>query len=158
ARFVMGDLYVPIDFVTRILEPALLAASRGAAGGGAAATIAAAAQSGATPSTGAAGPVVRTTSTSGSLSVFPAAAPGSNSVILAPAATHPGDSPSAAAAGARDGLHTVVIDPGHGGDETGALGKSGVLEKEITLAIAKKLKALLDKQGELKVLLTRSDD
>lgn len=51
----------------------------------------------------------------------------------------------------------VVIDPGHGGSDTGAIGPSGVKEKDITLAISKELKSLLEKDGT-KVILTRSKD
>ena len=52
----------------------------------------------------------------------------------------------------------VVIDPGHGGKDPGAIGYSGVYEKNITLAMAKELKAILDKEGRYKVYLTRSTD
>lgn len=51
----------------------------------------------------------------------------------------------------------VVIDPGHGGSDAGAIGPSGVREKDITLAISQELKALLEKDG-IKVILTRSKD
>ncbi len=50
-----------------------------------------------------------------------------------------------------------VIDAGHGGTNKGALGATGVKEKEVTLSIAKKLKLLLEKNGA-KVTLTRSGD
>lgn len=52
---------------------------------------------------------------------------------------------------------TVVIDPGHGGLENGAKGKFGTLEKDITLAISFKLKAIIDRLG-FRVVLTREDD
>lgn len=51
----------------------------------------------------------------------------------------------------------VVLDPGHGGKDPGAIGYSGVYEKNITLAMAKELKVILEKQG-YKVHLTRSTD
>ena len=53
---------------------------------------------------------------------------------------------------------TVVIDAGHGGHDPGAIGYSGVYEKNITLAAAKELKRQLDKEGKYKVFLTRSTD
>jgi len=53
---------------------------------------------------------------------------------------------------------TVVIDPGHGGLETGAKGRFGNLEKDITLAISLKLKALLEKELGVEVVLTRDRD
>ena len=51
----------------------------------------------------------------------------------------------------------IVIDPGHGGKDPGAIGYSGVYEKNITLAMGKELKAILDKKG-YKVFLTRNTD
>ena len=55
-------------------------------------------------------------------------------------------------------IMTVVIDPGHGGDDTGAQGPSGTDEKDITLSIALKLAdALRERLGAL-VLLTRETD
>lgn len=51
----------------------------------------------------------------------------------------------------------VVIDPGHGGHDSGAVGYSGILEKDITLAISIKLKKELKDQG-ITAVLTRSSD
>jgi len=56
------------------------------------------------------------------------------------------------------GIRTVVIDPGHGGTDTGAIGPGGLEEKAITLALAKKLSASLSKQLKLRVVLTRDTD
>lgn len=56
------------------------------------------------------------------------------------------------------GVRTVVLDPGHGGDETGAQGPGGTLEKNVTLAIARRLKALIESRLGLRVFLTRDDD
>lgn len=56
------------------------------------------------------------------------------------------------------GIRTVVIDPGHGGTDTGAIGPGGLEEKTITLALAKKLSARLSKELKLRVLLTRDTD
>lgn len=52
----------------------------------------------------------------------------------------------------------IVLDPGHGGQDPGAIGYSGVYEKNITLAMGRELKALLDKKGKYKVYLTRNTD
>lgn len=57
-----------------------------------------------------------------------------------------------------DGKPVVVIDAGHGGVDPGAIGVSGVYEKFITLAMAKELKAQLEKGGRYKVYLTRDRD
>jgi len=61
-------------------------------------------------------------------------------------------------ADAREGLRTVVIDPGHGGEETGAEGPAGTLEKDVALQIARRLKALLVNNLGLQVFLTRERD
>lgn len=58
----------------------------------------------------------------------------------------------------RPGLNTVVIDPGHGGAETGAIGPAGTMEKELTLALARSLAARLRAELGLEVVLTRNDD
>jgi N-acetylmuramoyl-L-alanine amidase len=52
----------------------------------------------------------------------------------------------------------IVIDAGHGGVDAGTVGKNGVAEKTVTLALAKELKKQLENSGQYKVLLTRSDD
>jgi len=54
-------------------------------------------------------------------------------------------------------LPVIVIDPGHGGVEVGAVGPSGLLEKDLTLDLARRLKALLERQG-VTVVLTRDED
>ena len=52
----------------------------------------------------------------------------------------------------------VVIDAGHGGVDAGTVSASGVLEKDIVLAFAKKLQENLERTGKVAVLLTRTDD
>ena len=59
---------------------------------------------------------------------------------------------------ARDGVPVIVIDPGHGGVDPGATGVSGIYEKHITLAMARELKAALEKGGRYRVHLTRDRD
>ena len=61
---------------------------------------------------------------------------------------------------AHPGLRTVVIDPGHGGKDPGALGKGGkVNEKHIVLSVAKKLGARIKEQyPQVRVIYTRSTD
>ena len=53
--------------------------------------------------------------------------------------------------------HTVVIDPGHGGSDSGAIGFSGVREKDVTLAVALRTEALLRAAGA-EVVMTRTHD
>ena len=64
--------------------------------------------------------------------------------------------PASARAQARQ--RTIVIDPGHGGLDVGAKGKFGALEKDITLAVSFKLKALIEKNLAYRVVLTRDKD
>ena len=52
---------------------------------------------------------------------------------------------------------TVVIDPGHGGRDGGAVGEDGTLEKELNLAGALKLKAVLE-SADIRVIMTRETD
>jgi len=51
----------------------------------------------------------------------------------------------------------VVIDPGHGGEDPGAVGRRGTLEKNVVLGIAKKLQRILKKRG-YEAFLTRKGD
>lgn len=52
----------------------------------------------------------------------------------------------------------IVLDPGHGGIDSGAVGKSGTLEKAVVLDFASALKHELEKSGRFEVMLTRTDD
>ena len=55
-------------------------------------------------------------------------------------------------------LATIVIDAGHGGEDPGAIGRRGSREKDITLSIAKRLKALVDAEPNMRAVLTRDGD
>ena len=55
-------------------------------------------------------------------------------------------------------LRTVVIDPGHGGAEDGAKGPGGHLEKNVTLGVARRLKASLEARMGVRGILTRDGD
>ena len=63
-----------------------------------------------------------------------------------------------AIAPAAPGVFTIVLDPGHGGVDTGAKGPAGTLEKEVNLAFALSLRDALAKDTHVRVLLTREDD
>ena len=54
-------------------------------------------------------------------------------------------------------VKTVVIDPGHGGNDPGGMGASGVLEKDVNLSVALYLKDYLEHQG-ICVVMTRETD
>ncbi|MDO9244366.1 MAG: N-acetylmuramoyl-L-alanine amidase [Rhodocyclaceae bacterium] len=55
-------------------------------------------------------------------------------------------------------LVTVVIDPGHGGEDPGAIGRGGSYEKNVTLAISRRLKAKIDAEPNMRAVLTRDGD
>lgn len=55
-------------------------------------------------------------------------------------------------------IRTVVIDPGHGGDEEGARGPGGALEKDVALAVARQLRATIENRLGIRALLTRDGD
>lgn len=55
-------------------------------------------------------------------------------------------------------IKTIVIDPGHGGNEAGARGVYGTLEKDVTLAIARKLKEVIERELKYRVVMTREAD
>jgi len=65
---------------------------------------------------------------------------------------------SIASAKRRDRVRIVAIDPGHGGDDTGAKGPRGVLEKRVTLAVARALADELNKIPGIRAALTRDGD
>jgi N-acetylmuramoyl-L-alanine amidase len=56
------------------------------------------------------------------------------------------------------GVKTILIDPGHGGEDAGAIGRGGTREKEIALDIAHRLKRRLQARASAEVLLTRDGD
>ncbi|OGB25020.1 MAG: N-acetylmuramoyl-L-alanine amidase [Burkholderiales bacterium RIFCSPLOWO2_02_FULL_57_36] len=55
-------------------------------------------------------------------------------------------------------LITIALDPGHGGEDPGAIGRGGSREKDIVLAIAKRLKGKIEEQPNMRVMLTRDAD
>lgn len=83
---------------------------------------------------------------------FAAAAQAASRAQSVPAAPVRAEEPAA------DSKPLVVLDAGHGGVDTGALGAPGIVEKEITFAFAKALEARLQEEGRYRVLLTRPAD
>ena len=57
-----------------------------------------------------------------------------------------------------DRLVTITLDPGHGGEDPGAVGRGGTYEKTVTLAVARRLKARLDAEPNMRAVLTRDSD
>jgi N-acetylmuramoyl-L-alanine amidase len=74
--------------------------------------------------------------------------------VIVDIARHP---PGAAGRGQARSVTRVVLDPGHGGSDPGAIGQAGVKEKDVTLAIARRVAPVLAHDGT-QVLLTRDDD
>lgn len=58
----------------------------------------------------------------------------------------------------RDRPIIIMIDPGHGGEDPGAHGKYKTREKDIVLKIGRRLKALIDKESNMKAYITRNED
>jgi N-acetylmuramoyl-L-alanine amidase len=58
----------------------------------------------------------------------------------------------------KDRLVIVAIDAGHGGEDPGARGHHGTHEKDVTLAIARRLKVLMDREPNLRAVLVRDGD
>jgi N-acetylmuramoyl-L-alanine amidase len=88
----------------------------------------------------------------------PGAAPGAPATPTpSPAPGEPIPDPRAAIAATRT-WQTIVIDPGHGGDDVGVRSAKGVEEKQLTLDIARRLRAMVESRLGLRVILTREDD
>lgn len=69
--------------------------------------------------------------------------------------------PNAAPLGAapsKSRLLIIAIDPGHGGEDPGAIGRGGTHEKDVTLAISRKLKARIDQEPNMRAVLVRDGD
>jgi len=58
----------------------------------------------------------------------------------------------------REYIKRIVIDAGHGGNDTGAIGRNGTMEKNIVLGIAKRLRDTLSKERDIEVIMTREED
>jgi N-acetylmuramoyl-L-alanine amidase len=75
-----------------------------------------------------------------------------------PALRPPVTSPVEAAPVPIPGVLTVVLDPGHGGHDTGAIGPTGLMEKDVVLDLALRLRRLIQDRLGLRVILTREED
>jgi len=91
-----------------------------------------------------------------SLSALPPPAPGALAASPSPE-TVAGAAPRKGASAASRRI-TIAIDPGHGGEDPGAIGRRGTYEKNVTLAIARRLKSILDAEPGMRAMLTRDDD
>ena len=75
-----------------------------------------------------------------------------------PAAPPPPETPPLLEISPAGAVRTIVIDAGHGGDEQGARGPQGTLEKNVTLGVAGRLKAAIESRLGARVILTREAD
>ncbi|AHM72369.1 N-acetylmuramoyl-L-alanine amidase AmiC [Yersinia hibernica] len=71
--------------------------------------------------------------------------------------TLPAEAPKAGKAG-RDRPIIIMLDPGHGGEDPGAIGRNKTREKDIVLQIARRLQALIKKESNMRVFMTRNED
>ena len=91
------------------------------------------------------------------LAPAPEAAPLPGPATVPPPAAALPRAPSACQPAA-GGLRVIVIDPGHGGADTGVRGAAGTLEKDVTLALARRLATLIENRLGVRVVLTRNSD
>ena len=89
-------------------------------------------------------------------------APGTSPALGTPpppgAPAEPGAAPLPVFSGERPTIRTIVLDPGHGGDDKGVIGPGGAIEKNVTLSVARRIKAAVEGRLGMRVLLTHEDD
>ena len=107
--------------------------------------------------------IARNTPSAPSGSTIPAPAPQAQGQepparIALPQPTPAPSPPTPPTSSRRKRMVTIALDPGHGGEDPGAVGKSGLYEKNVVLNIAKHLKSLIDKQPNMRAYLTRDGD
>ncbi|KGP82551.1 MULTISPECIES: N-acetylmuramoyl-L-alanine amidase family protein [unclassified Paenibacillus] len=83
---------------------------------------------------------------------------GENNVLLVDLALSNGELTSQPALPTNDGKKVVIIDPGHGGRQSGAVSVTGAYEKDFNLAVGLKVQALLQQHAEIQTVITRQDD
>ncbi len=91
----------------------------------------------------------------------PVANPASGSISSAASAPTPAPEPAPATNAERQRINRltiIAIDPGHGGEDPGAVGPTGLREKDVVLAIALQLRKKLNAQPNVRVMLTRDAD
>ncbi|HSD72481.1 MAG TPA: N-acetylmuramoyl-L-alanine amidase [Thermoanaerobaculia bacterium] len=88
---------------------------------------------------------------------YPLTAPDRIVIEVGPAVRTPSIEPAAPPPSSVPAI-TIVVDPGHGGTETGAVGPGGLQEKDVTLQIARRLAAAIPKVVSSRVVLTRDSD
>jgi N-acetylmuramoyl-L-alanine amidase len=76
----------------------------------------------------------------------------------APPAAAPPQPPDLPPAFSSPAIRTITVDPGHGGDDEGVKGSGGAKEKDLTLSVARRVKAIIEGRLGIRVILTRDDD
>jgi len=89
---------------------------------------------------------------------LPGAPPGARPLLQPAPQTSPPPAPGVPIPTKGAGIQTIVVDAGHGGSESGARGPTGLLEKDITLDVAKRLQTDLQRRLGVNVILTRETD
>ncbi|WP_440109702.1 N-acetylmuramoyl-L-alanine amidase [Paenibacillus sp. QZ-Y1] len=83
---------------------------------------------------------------------------GDNNVMLVDLAMATGESTSQPAIPTNDGKKVVIIDPGHGGRQSGAVSVKGAYEKDFNLSVGLKVQELLQQHTDIQTVITRQDD
>ncbi|MBL0147675.1 MAG: N-acetylmuramoyl-L-alanine amidase [Ideonella sp.] len=107
------------------------------------------------------GPHARAASAVAAPGSSPAATASSATPTAEAEATHPPHTPPVISAEAQqriDRLVVIALDPGHGGEDPGAIGPSGLREKDVVLAVAQQLRDRLNSVPGMRAMLTRDDD
>src|SRR5258706_2772946 len=84
------------------------------------------------------------------------ATPGESRAVTNPAAAAPRNTRKSDELVTR--FVTIAIDPGHGGEDPGAVGRRGTFEKNVTMSIARRLQKQIEAGSDMRVLLTRDGD
>ncbi len=85
-------------------------------------------------------------------------APAAPNSPYAPAAPYAPSALPVFGGSSRPTISTIVLDPGHGGEDAGVKGPGGALEKNVTLSVARRIKAVIEGRLGMLVLLTHQDD
>jgi N-acetylmuramoyl-L-alanine amidase len=102
--------------------------------------------------------VVELSAGAGSAAAAPPAAVVAPATVAAPPPAQPINAVKSVATGQAGRDLVIAIDAGHGGKDPGAIGRGGTQEKQVTLAIARRLAAAIDREDGMRAVLVRNDD
>jgi len=92
------------------------------------------------------------------IDIYPQTSPGSSSTSKTPRSPQPAKSGYSLVRQLGLGIERIVIDPGHGGNDPGCIGKNGLQEKQVVLDVCQRLQKLLSQNSSWQVVLTRESD